>query len=96
MFNDLIDANPLETHRALLDALFDEVRGTHAYAALEPETWQAVLDFIVQGGQALSSYPDFRRVVRGDDAEAVAQLPGAGGIGEIENHRHALLLDSQR
>ena len=48
------------------DALFDEVRGTHAFAALDAATWQAVLDFIVQGGRALESYPDFRRVVLDD------------------------------
>jgi len=44
-------------------ALLDEVRGTHAFATLDAATWQAVLDFIVQGGQALSHYPDFRRVI---------------------------------
>jgi len=44
--------------------LYEEVRGTHAFAALQPETWQTVLDFIVQGGQALSNYPEFRRVER--------------------------------
>lgn len=49
------------------DALFEEVRGTHAFAALDTGTWSAVLDFIVQGGAALSSYPDFQRVVRGDN-----------------------------
>ncbi|RYZ72906.1 MAG: ligase-associated DNA damage response DEXH box helicase [Lysobacteraceae bacterium] len=46
------------------DALLAEVRGTHAFAGLEAATWQAVLDFIVQGGQALSHYPDFHKVVR--------------------------------
>ena len=48
------------------DALFDEVRGTHAFATLDRATWQAVLDFIVQGGQALAHYPDYHRVVRDD------------------------------
>ena len=46
------------------DALFAEVRGTHAFAELDPLTWQAVLEFIVQGGSALAHYPDYRRVVR--------------------------------
>lgn len=50
-------------------ALLAEVRNTHAYAALDDATWQAVLDFIVQGGAALSSYPDFCRVVVGDDGQ---------------------------
>ena len=29
--------------------------------------WQQTLDFIVQGGAALSNYPEYRKVVRGDD-----------------------------
>ena len=49
------------------DALLAEVRGTHAFAGLSVEAWQAVLDFIVRGGSALESYPDYRRVVRDDD-----------------------------
>ncbi|SJZ54236.1 ATP-dependent helicase Lhr and Lhr-like helicase [Lysobacter spongiicola DSM 21749] len=49
------------------DELFAEVRATHAFAALDAESWQAVLDFIVQGGRALEHYPDYRRVVRGED-----------------------------
>jgi ATP-dependent helicase Lhr and Lhr-like helicase len=49
------------------DALFAEVRGTHAFAALDRVTWQAVLEFVVQGGAALASYPDFQRVTRDDD-----------------------------
>ena len=35
---------------SMRDALLAEVRGTHAFAALDDATWQAVLDFIVQGG----------------------------------------------
>jgi ATP-dependent helicase Lhr and Lhr-like helicase len=46
------------------DALRAEVRGTHAFAGLGDADWQAVLDFVVQGGAALSNYPDYRRVVR--------------------------------
>lgn len=48
-------------------ALFEEVRQTHAYAELDPATWQAVLDFIVQGGHALANYAEFRRVQRDED-----------------------------
>ncbi|MEP6634838.1 MAG: DEAD/DEAH box helicase, partial [Luteimonas sp.] len=60
------------------DALYDEVRGTYAYAALDLVTWGSVLDFIVQGGQALSNYPDFQRVVRDQD-----------GIYRVEDRRIA-------
>jgi ATP-dependent Lhr-like helicase len=44
------------------DALYDEVRCTHAYAQLSPERWQWCLDFVRQGGAALAAYPDYRRV----------------------------------
>lgn len=49
------------------EALFAEVRGTHAFADLDPPTWQAVLDFVVQGGRALAHYPDFHKVVHDED-----------------------------
>ncbi|MFY4260710.1 ligase-associated DNA damage response DEXH box helicase [Achromobacter xylosoxidans] len=49
------------------DELYREVRGTHAYAALDAATWRAVLDFIVQGGRALAKYPDYQRVARDAD-----------------------------
>lgn len=45
-------------------ALFDEVRRTHAFAQLSETQWQAVLQFIVQGGRALASYPEYHKVVR--------------------------------
>ncbi len=61
------------------DALYAEVCGTHAYAALEPDRWQAVLDFIVRGGQALTAYPDFQRVALDDD-----------GIHRVHDRRIAL------
>lgn len=50
-----------------------EARDTHAYAHLDEATWQAILDFIVQGGQALAHYPDFQRVVR--DQDGVYRVP---------------------
>ncbi|MFN6509033.1 ligase-associated DNA damage response DEXH box helicase [Xanthomonas translucens] len=49
------------------DALFAEVRGSAAFAALDAPTWAAVLEFIVQGGRALAQYPDYRKVVLDDD-----------------------------
>ncbi|WP_164272837.1 ligase-associated DNA damage response DEXH box helicase [Stenotrophomonas sp. B1-1] len=44
------------------DVLLAQVRRTHAFADLTDAQWQAVLDFIVQGGRALSQYPDFHKV----------------------------------
>jgi len=49
------------------EALFEQVRRTHAFAALDHAHWNGVLEFIVQGGRALSQYPDFHKVVRDDD-----------------------------
>lgn len=43
-----------------------EVRATHAFAGLGEGDWRDVLDYIVQGGAALSHYPDFHRVVLQD------------------------------
>jgi ATP-dependent Lhr-like helicase len=49
------------------DALLAEVRGTHAFAGLADAAWQDVLDFVVRGGRALQSYPEYCRVVVGED-----------------------------
>lgn len=51
------------------DALLAQVRRTHAFADVTDAQWQAVLEFIVQGGRALSQYPDFHKVVRDDDGQ---------------------------
>jgi ATP-dependent Lhr-like helicase len=56
-------------------ALRDEVRRTHAYAGLTDGDWQWALDFVVHGGASLNAYPEYRRVVVGDDG--VAQVPDA-------------------
>lgn len=45
------------------DALYAQVCGTHAFAGLTPAHWQAVLDFIVRGGESLSMYPQYCRVI---------------------------------
>ena len=61
------------------DALYAQVRRTHAFAALSPAQWQEVITFIVQGGQALSNYPDFHKVVRDED-----------GVYRVHDRRQAL------
>jgi ATP-dependent Lhr-like helicase len=49
------------------DELLAEVRGTHAYAELRDDEWAWVLDFVSRGGDALTAYPEYARVVdRGD------------------------------
>ena len=49
------------------DELFDEVRSTHAFATLDPDDWRWVLDFVTRGGPSLAAYPEYRRVVEGED-----------------------------
>ena len=48
-------------------ATLAEVRTTHAFAALDDTAWEWTLAFITHGGPVLEAYPDFRRVVRGED-----------------------------
>jgi len=43
-------------------ALYNEVRTTHAYRHLTPEEWTWVLDFAGRGGDSLQAYPDYRRI----------------------------------
>ena len=52
------------------DTLFEEVRRTHAFAALERTQWQWIMDFVVHGGAALKAYPQFHKVRIGEDGVA--------------------------
>ena len=44
------------------EALFDEVRTTHAYQHLTRDEWEWILDFITRGGHALKAYSDYQKV----------------------------------
>jgi ATP-dependent Lhr-like helicase len=57
------------------DELYEEVRGTAAYAGLSRENWEWCLSFVRQGGPSLSAYPDYRRAV--PDEEGVWRVPDA-------------------
>ncbi|AYQ27448.1 MULTISPECIES: ligase-associated DNA damage response DEXH box helicase [unclassified Polaromonas] len=57
------------------DALYEEVRGTAAYAQLSRESWEWCLSFVRQGGPSLAAYPDYRRAV--PDEEGVWRVPDA-------------------
>jgi ATP-dependent Lhr-like helicase len=68
--------------------LFDEVRTAWSYRALTSEEWQWALDFVARGGQSLTVYPEYRRVLADDDG--VYRVPDAAlgrrhrmGIGTI-------------
>jgi ATP-dependent Lhr-like helicase len=55
------------------DALFEEVRSTHAYRALSRSDWEWVLDF-AGGGGVLSAYPEYHRIAR--DEHGVYRITG--------------------
>lgn len=57
------------------EALYAEVRRTAAYRDLPREVWQWCLDFVARGGPSLAAYPDYRRVVPGEDG--IWRLPDA-------------------
>ena len=57
------------------DELRTEIRTTHAYAGMTDDEWQWALDFVVHGGASLNAYPEYRRIVIGDDG--VARVPDA-------------------
>ncbi len=47
--------------------MFDEVRTSVAYRDLTVQEWDWVLDFVIRGGDSLRAYPEYSRVVRGED-----------------------------
>jgi len=44
-----------------------EVRSTRAFRDLRDIEWQWALDFVTRGGEALKAYPEYHKVVRGED-----------------------------
>lgn len=69
--------------------LRDEVRGTHAFAAMSDEQWGWCMDFAARGGAALRTYDRFQRLVQVDGRWRVAGEPLAKvhrlGIGTIDS-----------
>ncbi|MES2350800.1 MAG: ligase-associated DNA damage response DEXH box helicase [Pseudomonadota bacterium] len=70
------------------EALYAEVRSAWSYRDLSEEEWQWALDFVARGGQALTVYPEYRRVLQ--DEEGVYRVPDVAlgrrhrmGIGTI-------------
>jgi ATP-dependent helicase Lhr and Lhr-like helicase len=70
------------------DELLAEVRGAWSYRALTGEEWQWALDFVARGGQSLTVYPEYRRVL--PDEQGVYRVPDVAigrrhrmGIGTI-------------
>jgi ATP-dependent Lhr-like helicase len=55
------------------EELLAEVRTAWSYRALTEEEWQWALDFVARGGQSLTVYPEYRRVL--PDEEGVYRVP---------------------
>jgi ATP-dependent Lhr-like helicase len=70
------------------EQLLAEVRGAWSYRHLSIEEWQWALDFVARGGQSLTVYPEYQRVL--PDSEGVYRVPDVAigrrhrmGIGTI-------------
>ncbi|MGF6273924.1 ATP-dependent Lhr-like helicase [Massilia sp. UYP11] len=70
------------------EELYQEVRQAWSYRHLAQEEWQWALDFVARGGQSLTVYPEYRRVL--PDDEGVYRVPDSAigrrhrmGIGTI-------------
>ncbi|WP_296948304.1 ligase-associated DNA damage response DEXH box helicase [uncultured Massilia sp.] len=57
------------------EALYEEVRTSWSYRNLTPQEWQWALDFVARGGQSLTIYPEYRRVL--PDEAGVHRVPDA-------------------
>jgi ATP-dependent Lhr-like helicase len=55
--------------------LFEEVKRAWSYRHLDEEEWQWALDFVARGGQSLTVYPEYRRVL--PDEEGIYRVPDA-------------------
>ncbi len=58
------------------DELFDEVRSAWSYRELTRAEFRWALDFVTRGGSSLKAYPQYHRVVEGDDG--VYRVPDRG------------------
>jgi ATP-dependent Lhr-like helicase len=57
------------------EELYEEVKRAWSYRNLTQEEWQWALDFVARGGQSLTIYPEYRRVL--PDEEGVYRVPDA-------------------
>ena len=47
--------------------IYEEVKNTHAFKMLLPEEWSWLMQFITSGGDSLSAYQEFKKVVKDED-----------------------------
>ncbi|MFS2077060.1 ligase-associated DNA damage response DEXH box helicase [Telluria sp. Tellsp131] len=55
------------------DEFYEEVTSAWSYRLLAPQEWQWALDFVARGGQSLTVYPEYKRVL--PDEEGVYRVP---------------------
>jgi ATP-dependent Lhr-like helicase len=55
------------------EEFYEEVKSAWSYRHLTPEEWQWALDFVARGGQSLTIYPEYKRVL--PDGEGVYRVP---------------------
>ncbi|WP_188565982.1 ligase-associated DNA damage response DEXH box helicase [Undibacterium terreum] len=55
------------------EELYAEVKNAYSYRNLTEEEWQWALDFVARGGQSLTVYPEYRRVL--PDEDGVYRVP---------------------
>ncbi|MDJ0810055.1 MAG: ligase-associated DNA damage response DEXH box helicase [Desulfobacterales bacterium] len=60
------------------EALYHEVRSTHAFQDLPRTAYDWVRDFVSTGGETLSAYPEFRKIVR-KNGRCTASSPKIAG-----------------
>lgn len=61
------------------DTLFEEVKTTYCFADITQEEWREVLHFIVNGGNALHQYDDFKKAIINEN-----------GLYQVTNRRIAM------
>ncbi len=47
--------------------IYDEIKNTHAFKLILDKEWNWVMQFITSGGDSLSAYNEFKKVVKDDD-----------------------------
>ncbi|NNL93731.1 MAG: ligase-associated DNA damage response DEXH box helicase [Saprospiraceae bacterium] len=45
------------------DLIYKEVKNTHCFDSMQPEEWQRILNFLVQGSQSLKAYDEYQKVI---------------------------------
>jgi len=49
------------------ELIFNEVKSTHAFNMLLPEEWNWLMQFITSGGDSLTAYQEFKKVIKDED-----------------------------